>query len=321
MLSLQDLEQIDTYTTPEPERAVFVGGGLIGIEMAEMFHSRNIPVSFLVREKGYMDYVFPREESEMIGAEIRRHHIDLQLTTELKEIRDDGRGRAGAVLTDKGEIIPCGIVGLTAGVSPNVTVTADSKIETARGVLINDYFETSVERVYAAGDCAQFKNPDGGPGPLQQLWYTGRRQGAALGKILARRALELSGGDAAAVEAPPYDKGVFFNSAKFFNMEYQTYGTAPASPPEETNLFWRHPKENRSIRLLWERRGGDTRITGFNLMGVRYRHAVCERWIREEQPVEYVIKNLPEANFDPEFFTRHEKDVQKSFKQKFGARI
>ena len=60
-------------------RAVVVGGGLIGIEMAEMLHSRQIPVTFLVRENSYMDYLFPAEESSIINDEIRRHHIDLRL--------------------------------------------------------------------------------------------------------------------------------------------------------------------------------------------------------------------------------------------------
>ena len=79
---------------------MIVGGGLIGIEMAEMFHSRHIPVTFLVREKSYWDAVLPAEESEMINLHILENHIDLRLQTELKEIVDDGNGRACAVITN-----------------------------------------------------------------------------------------------------------------------------------------------------------------------------------------------------------------------------
>ena len=48
------------------KQAVIVGGGLIGIEMAEMFHSRHIPVTFLVREKSYWDGVFYRKAQRPI---------------------------------------------------------------------------------------------------------------------------------------------------------------------------------------------------------------------------------------------------------------
>ena len=50
-------------------------------------------------------------------------------------------------------------------------------------------------------------------------------------------------------------------------------------------------------------------VIGFNLMGVRYRHEVCERWIREGREVPYVLEHLAEANFDPEFFARYEGDI------------
>ena len=74
MVSMQDLDYIEQYST-DLQRAVIVGGGLIGIEMAEMFHSRHIPVTFLVREKSYWSNVLPPEESEMINCHIRENGI------------------------------------------------------------------------------------------------------------------------------------------------------------------------------------------------------------------------------------------------------
>jgi NADPH-dependent 2,4-dienoyl-CoA reductase/sulfur reductase-like enzyme len=65
-----------------------VGGGLIGIELAEMLRSRNIPVTFLVREK-FWDGVLPFGESQMINRHILEHHIDLRLETNLVEIISD----------------------------------------------------------------------------------------------------------------------------------------------------------------------------------------------------------------------------------------
>ena len=74
----------------------------------------------LVREPSFWNNVLPPEESAMINRHIKEHHIDLRLKTELKEIVDDGTGRAKAVITNTGEEIPCQLVGLTAGVTPNI---------------------------------------------------------------------------------------------------------------------------------------------------------------------------------------------------------
>jgi len=72
MYHKQDLESLEKYA-PNKEvckRAVIVGGGLIGIELAEMLHSRHIPVTFLVREESFWNGVLPAGESAMINREI-----------------------------------------------------------------------------------------------------------------------------------------------------------------------------------------------------------------------------------------------------------
>ncbi len=77
----QDLQAMELATASGINRAVIVGGGLIGIEMAEMFHSRHIPVTLLVREKDYWSNILPPEESAMISRHIREHGFDLRLQT------------------------------------------------------------------------------------------------------------------------------------------------------------------------------------------------------------------------------------------------
>ena len=93
LYGVPDLVTMERWTAGI-SRGVVVGGGLIGIEMAEMLHSRHIPVTFLVREESYMDYLLPAEESAAINAEITRHNIDLRLSTELATILPNREGRA-----------------------------------------------------------------------------------------------------------------------------------------------------------------------------------------------------------------------------------
>jgi NADH oxidase (H2O2-forming) len=306
MYSFQDLEAMEKYS-PDLKKAVIVGGGLIGIEMAEMFHSRHIPVSFLVREKSFWDAALPYEESQMVTRHILENGIDLQLETELKEIVDDGNGEAKAVITNKGETIECGFVGLTAGVSPNIKFLKDSGIETQKGVLVNEYLETNIPDVYAIGDCAQAQTPLPGRRPVEAIWYTGRMMGETVAYTICKKRIS-------------YDPGIWFNSAKFFDIEYQVYGTVLANPPENhASIYWEHVDGRKSIRIVYDKE--TSVILGFNLMGVRYRHEVCKKWIKEKAPVETVLQNLGLANFDPEFYKEYEAEILNIYNRQSGKNL
>lgn len=306
LYSYQDLENMEKYSKGL-ERAVIVGGGLIGIEMAEMFHARHIPVTFLVREKSFWDAALPREESQMITRHIIKHGIDLRLETELKEIVDDGTGAAKAAVTNKGDTVECGYVGLTAGVRPNIKFLADSEVATDRGIVVNEFLETNVPNVYAIGDCAQAQNPLPGRRPVEAIWYTGRMMGETVAYNICGKKIA-------------YDPGIWFNSAKFMDIEYQVYGTVLARAPEHhASLYWEHADGEKSVRIVYDKNTNE--ILGFNLMGIRYRHEVCEKWIKEKTDVETVLQNLGLANFDPEFYKEYEEDVVRLYNQQSGKNL
>lgn len=307
LYSLQDLEAMERHSDGL-RKAVIVGGGLIGIEMAEMFHSRHIPVTFLVREDSYWNNVLPPEESAMISRHIQEHGIDLRLSTGLKEIWGDRTGKLKLIVTSTGEKIECGFVGLTAGVRPNIDFLHFTPIEYDKGILVNDYLETSVPEVWAAGDCAQLRNPQPGRRPVEAIWYAAR----AMGETAARNIL-------GAVPSP-YAPGIWFNSAKFFDIEYQVYGDIqPVLPDHQAALYWEHPGGKKSIRIHYDKNKGN--VVGFNLMGVRYRHEVCEKWIREHTHIEEVLPNLPVANFDPEFSRQYEPQILALYNQQKGTSL
>ncbi|MFW5762296.1 MAG: NAD(P)/FAD-dependent oxidoreductase, partial [Cyclobacteriaceae bacterium] len=275
--------------------------GLIGIEMAEMLHSRHIPVSLLVREKSFWNMVLPAEESEMVNRHIREHGFDLKLETELERINGDENGRVKSITTKAGETIECQFAGLTVGVSPNIGFLEGSGIETDKGVLVDEYLATNVKDVYAIGDCAQHRQPRPGRKPVEQIWYTGRIQGETL-------AYTLCGNKTA------YQPGVFFNSAKFIDIEYQVYGQVNAQPAEdEEHLYWEHEEGRKSIRIIYKKE--DLNVVGFNLMGIRYKHEVCERWIKNRANIRDVLKHLKAANFDPEFFDKYEDQLIHKYNQ------
>ena len=304
---LQDLELLEAATQNGIKRAVIVGGGLIGIEMAEMFHSRQIPVTFLVRESSFWNAVLPAQESDMINNHILAHGIDLRLGEELQEIKGENGKVKSVICKNSGLQIPCDFVGLTVGVSPNIDILKGSEIRTNKGIVVDVYLQTSISDIYAIGDCAELSHPNVGRKPIEAVWYTGRM----MGKTVAQNICD---------KPTKYAPGIWFNSAKFFDIEYQVYGDIPTNIPENTtSLYWHQASENKSIRINFEKSSGA--VTGFNLLGIRYRHAVWEKWIRDKTHIETVIENLSLANFDPEFFDQYEGAFVEMYNQKSGKSL
>lgn len=304
MYHKQDLDNLEKHA-PNKEvckRAVIVGGGLIGIELAEMLNSRSIPVTFLVREDSFWNGVLPEGESGMINRHIKNHHIDLRLSTNLKEIKSDENGNVKSIIIEEtGEEIPCNVVGLTAGVTPNIDFLKDSEIELGRGVKVNRFLETNIKDVYAIGDCAEQHEAIGNRRPIEAVWYTGRMMGETLAQTICGNKIE-------------YKPGHWFNSAKFLDIEYQTYGWVfgeRGRPEHEKHFHWKHNDDTKCITVAYHK---DTKeFLGINTFGIRMRHETFDTWLTEKRDVDYVINHLPEANFDPEFYSKFENEILKAY--------
>lgn len=307
MYHKQDLENLEKYAV-DCKRAVIVGGGLIGVEMAEMLRSRNIEVTFLVREKSFWNSVLPDGESQLINRHIKEHHVDLRLGTNLKEIVSDENGRVKSVIIQEtGEEIPCQVVGLTAGVSPNIDFLKKSEIEFGRGVKVNRYLETSVKDIYAIGDCAEQREAIDQRRPIEAVWYTGRMMGETLAQTLCGNPTE-------------YKPGHWFNSAKFFDIEYQTYGWVWSQPKEnETRFYWEHADGKKCIHISFDK---DTKeFIGINTFGIRMRHEFFDSVLNKKETVDYVMKHLKDANFDPELYKTYEDEIVAQFNQENGTNL
>ena len=305
LVTKQDLEKLEKNAPNKKEcpNAVIVGGGLIGVEMAEMLRTRGIEVTMLVREDAFWTSALPKPEAEMLSRHIQSHGVDIHHETNLDKILGDENGNVRAVvIKETGEEIPCKVVGITTGVKPNITFLKDSGIETDKGVLVNRKLETSVKDVYAIGDCAQQREPIGNRPPVEAVWYTGRIMGETLAQTICDNPWE-------------YNPGNWFNSAKFFDIEYQTYGWV--QPKErrkdfEAQFHWKCKSDLRCITVSYHKETQE--FLGINTFGIRMRHEVFDRWLNEKRDVNYVMQHLKQANFDPEFYRRYEREILSAYK-------
>jgi NADPH-dependent 2,4-dienoyl-CoA reductase/sulfur reductase-like enzyme len=328
LYSYQDLESLQELT-PTIKKAVIVGGGLIGVELAEMLHSRGIDVTFLVRESSFWNAVMPPEESALISRHIKEKHtggvpLNLQFSSELDEIIGDENGQVKAIKTKQGKEIECQFVGLTVGVSPNISllkvpqgnmigrekpafVLGVGGIKLNRGILVNEFLETNIPDVYAIGDCVEHETPPKDRRNIEQIWYTGRIMGETIARTITGKRTK-------------YQPGIFFNSAKFFDIEYQTYGQVPTELPADTKTFyWEHSSGKICVRINYH--ADNKSVTGINTFEIRMRHEVWDEWISSGKSIEYVLENLPKANFDPEFFKQYEKEILGKYNSETGSNL
>ena len=308
LYSKQDLDLMEENTSEHKvERAVIVGGGLIGVEMAEMLHSRNISVSFLVREGKFWGNVLPLKEADIVERHLVKSHIDLRFSTELKEIISDNNGRVKSVITSTGEELACQFVGLTPGVSPNIDFVKETELETEEGIVVNQFLETNQPDVYSIGDCAQFSKPVAGRNNLEQVWYTGRIMGETVAQTICGNKLA-------------YKPGHWFNSAKFFDIEYQTYGRVHSKLQEgETNFYWEHKNGEMCMHFVFDK--ASRKFLGLNTLGIRIRHEVMDRHLDTEATIDKVMEQLKDANFDPEFYRLYEDEIVAKFNKEQGTSI
>ena len=308
LYSFQDLEYLEQFAPNKIvcKRAVIAGGGLIGIELAEMLTTRKIPVTFLVRESSFWNGVLPNGESEMLNRHIKSHHIDLRLSTNLKKIVSNENGKAKAVIVEEtGEEIPCDFVGLTAGVTPNIDFLKSSGIELSKGVKVNRYLETNFDDIYAIGDCAEQHQSIGNRRAIEAVWYTGRMMGETVAQTICGNKTE-------------YKPGHWFNSAKFFDIEYQTYGWVNSERNKketEIHFHWKHKDFTKCITVATDKDSGT--FLGINTFGIRMKHEIFDRWLTEEKSTDYVMQHLSKANFDPEFYTTFENEILSAYTNQF----
>jgi NADPH-dependent 2,4-dienoyl-CoA reductase/sulfur reductase-like enzyme len=149
------IELRDHLDDHREHRAVVVGGGYIGLEMAEAMHRRGLKVTIVERDPQPMSTLDP-EMGALVAKAIRGIGIELRDSTDVEGFETDAEGHVRAVATSAG-MIEADIVVLGIGVKPNSALAGAAGIEIgARGGVVTDQrMATSADGVWAAGDCVE----------------------------------------------------------------------------------------------------------------------------------------------------------------------
>ncbi|HMC68940.1 MAG TPA: FAD-dependent oxidoreductase, partial [Mycobacteriales bacterium] len=171
------------------QRAVVVGAGYIGLEMAEALHQRGMPVT-VVEGAGQPMSTLDPDMGPLVGDAIRSLGIELRTSTKVVGFEADGDGHVRAVVTEDGTL-PADVVVLGIGVRPNVALARDAGIAIGDkgGIATDARMATSVDGVWAAGDCIETHHRVTGAPALVALGTHANKQGRVAGE-------NATGGDA-----------------------------------------------------------------------------------------------------------------------------
>lgn len=284
-VSMGDLDRWEALA-PTTRNAVVVGGGLIGIELVECLVHHRIRTAFLLRDPWYWPVALGREESAIVTRALTAHGVEVLTNENIARVEPDSNGRVATIHTTSGRALPAQVLGVCIGVEPALSRLPEFDVapQTDRGVLVDSRFRTSLEHVYAIGDCAELRD-DAGTTRVETLWYTAKRHGELLGQH------GLFGDSVHHV--PP----VFFNSSKFLNIEYTTVGVTQDAPAGTPSIRLHDDARGVSVRIVHDGR----RVLGLNGLGSRWDHSVWTQWVHEERAPDWVERHLAASQYDHEF--------------------
>ena len=170
--TLDDAREI-VAATVNAHRAVVVGGGVLGLEVACGLAHRGVPVTVVHGGAHLMDRQLDAGAAAVVTARLTALGIGVRVRARSEEAVVSG-GRVTGVRLEGGEVLPADLLVLTAGTSPEVGLAQRAGLDVARGIVVGtDLASPSDARVFAIGDCAE--PPEGGSGLIAQGWDQSRR--------------------------------------------------------------------------------------------------------------------------------------------------
>jgi len=162
------------------EKAVVVGGGLIGVSAAEALTKCGLEVTIVELKDILLNRILDEAASEIIEKAIREAGVSIVTGQTVKRIlgKPENDSVVGGVILTNGEEVPCNMVIIAIGVIPHTELVAGTEMKINRGVIVDRCMRTNVPDVYACGDVAEtydFVLDESRPLPLWPIAYMGGR--------------------------------------------------------------------------------------------------------------------------------------------------
>jgi nitrite reductase (NADH) large subunit len=152
--SIKDALIIKDYTR-KTKKSIVIGGGLLGLEFASSLRKLGQQVTVVEIFSRLLPRQLDQDAAKLLKDRISSQGINIFLDSKTAEII--GKQNVSGILLDSGQKISGELVLISAGVRPNIKLASESGIKVNRGVLVDQYLQTSADDVYAAGDITEFE--------------------------------------------------------------------------------------------------------------------------------------------------------------------
>ncbi|MBI4549868.1 MAG: NAD(P)/FAD-dependent oxidoreductase [Candidatus Omnitrophica bacterium] len=153
--NMADTKNILEYGAPE-KQAVVIGGGLLGLEAARGLLNQGMRVTVVHLMDRLMEMQLDLTGGEFLKREIEKLGITVLLNKSTAKIMGDGPAAEGVLFKD-GSMVPADMVVVACGIRPNVELGKKAALHINRGIVVNDFMETSDPSIFAVGECAEHR--------------------------------------------------------------------------------------------------------------------------------------------------------------------
>ncbi|GCE49446.1 pyridine nucleotide-disulfide oxidoreductase [Thermosporothrix hazakensis] len=235
----------------ESRTALAYGGSFIAYELCDGFAVRKLHTTWLMRGPYWLRNALDEEGGEVVDNIAKKFGVEVIHNDEIESVLPKD-GVPHYVKTKKGREIQADMIGVGLGITLNTQFLKDTSVEIRQGIVVNEYLETNIPGVFAAGDVAEFYDPTIGHHHTMGTWDNAMAHGRIAGANMA-------GDRKPYIDVPTY-------TSPLFDVNIAVIGTAEANNPELEMVARREPGEkgNDNYRRLYLR---DNRLVGALMIG------------------------------------------------------
>jgi nitrite reductase (NADH) large subunit len=258
--------------TGHASTALIVGAGFIGMEIALLLQKLGVKVTQVEMLDQVMASMLDADTAGIAVNQMRARGIDVCLNT--KVVAFTGNGKAEAVKLESGEELRADVLIAATGVMPNLELLHGSRIDSHRGIIVDEHLQTSIPDIYAAGDCIESPYRLTGEKYVHAIFPNAVEQGRVAGMNMAGYMVEYEGADR-------------MNSLKHLGLPIMAAG------------------EKQGERVLREQRAGqlktiyldESRVVGFQLAGDIKNAGIYHALMTQKYDVSKLENQLLNPNF------------------------
>jgi NADPH-dependent 2,4-dienoyl-CoA reductase/sulfur reductase-like enzyme len=273
--SMEDARRIRAHAG-SAKRALVIGSGFIGMEVASVLAQKGIAITMAVREDRIWKQFFTPAMSRFFESYYTARGVQFIKQAKVAELRGDGA--VSSAVLDGNRTVACDLVVAGIGVRPVIEPVANSGIEVADGVVVNEYLETNQRDIWAAGDVANYRDTLFDKRRRVEHWDNAVSQGQHCARALA--------GDRTPFVHVPY----FFSDV--FDLSYELWG----DPSGASEIVERGDLGSNSFSVWWLQQ--ERLVAAFTMNRPDEEREAAPRWIESKQHVSAERLRRPDLRGD-----------------------